>query len=131
MNNNKGFTLIELIVIILVMGILVGIGYPNYMKSLDRKEREADEMAIFQLNDCTETYAMIMGASLDFDDGNFVFIDCLVYDADADETLLNADLMMNKLMENGYLIAPPSVKTTGAKFGWDADNQEWEFVPES
>lgn len=41
MNKQKGFTLVELMVVVAIIGILAGIVYPNYQDSV-RKARRAD-----------------------------------------------------------------------------------------
>ena len=38
--NNKGFSLVELIVVIAIMGVLVGILAPQFIKYVDKKERK-------------------------------------------------------------------------------------------
>jgi len=117
---NKGFTLIELVIVIAVMVIVVSIGAPNYFNSLRRKELEADEMAAYQLTDSTETYAMVTGRSLDSSSTNFIFSDCYLSGS------LDTDLMIGKLMENGFLLSPPVTQSKNAVFVWDTSTRKWK-----
>lgn len=42
--NKKGFTLVELMVVLAILGLLAGIGIPQYMKTLQRA-RETNDLA--------------------------------------------------------------------------------------
>ena len=57
--NKKGFTLIELIVVIAIMVVIVTIGAPNLFDTMKKKSMEADEITVFQLNDSTESYNFV------------------------------------------------------------------------
>ena len=120
--NNKGFTLIELVTVIFIMVILVSIGAPNFIDSLHKKELEADEIAVYQLNDSTESYALVMGSSLTYAASDFVFSDCKV------DGELDTDLMIGKLLENGFLISAPEVQSKNAEFQWDTVAREWKVM---
>lgn len=43
---NKGFSLIELIIVISIMAILVGVTAPNYIRYVERKRKDSDVMTI-------------------------------------------------------------------------------------
>ena len=120
--NNRGFTLIELVTIIFIAMVVATIGAISLSSSLDRQELEADEMAAYSLTDSTESYALVSGTSLDYYASDFVFSDC------ESGGSLNADLMIGKLMENGFLISKPSAQTKNAEFQWDITAQEWKIV---
>ena len=44
--NNRGFSLVELIIVMAIMVVLVGITAPNYMRYVERKRKDADIMSI-------------------------------------------------------------------------------------
>ncbi|MBN2880263.1 MAG: prepilin-type N-terminal cleavage/methylation domain-containing protein [Clostridia bacterium] len=117
---NKGFTLVELIAVIAIIVIVASIGAPAYFNSLHRKEMEADEMAAYQLTDSTESYALVTGRSLDSASSNFIFSDCYLSGS------LDADLMMDKLMENGFLLSRPVIQSKNAEFIWDTSTRKWK-----
>jgi type IV pilus assembly protein PilE len=55
-NSRRGFTLIELVIAILVIGILSAIAYPNYTQSV-RKSRRSDAIsAILSIQQAVEKY---------------------------------------------------------------------------
>ncbi|TLM74825.1 type IV pilin protein [Microbulbifer harenosus] len=51
MTNQKGFTLIEMMIVVAIIGIIAGIAYPSYMESV-RKSNRADAKA--SLNDVAQ-----------------------------------------------------------------------------
>ena len=118
--NKKGFTLIELIVVIAIMVIILSIGSPYFFNTIKKKALEADEMTAYQLTDSTESYALVRGSSLDYGDADFVFSDCEV------AGVLDADLMIGKLMENGFLISAPDIKSKNAELIWDKTAKKWD-----
>lgn len=65
--NNKGFTLVELIIVIAIIAILVAVLAPNYVKYVDRSRWSSDR------NDCETLLSQVKTAAIDVqNDGNDV-----------------------------------------------------------
>ena len=46
MNNKKGFTLIELIMVTIILGILAAVAIPRYMTTVTKAEEAAEDAVI-------------------------------------------------------------------------------------
>jgi len=55
--NNKGFTLLELIMVTIVLGILAAVAVPRYMGSVSNAEAGAEANTVAALRDAVEQYA--------------------------------------------------------------------------
>ena len=60
--SNKGFTLMELMIVLVIIGLLAGIGYPSYLDSAKKSRRSAaqadlSELAQYMERFYTENYA--------------------------------------------------------------------------
>ncbi|WZL71465.1 type II secretion system protein [Clostridiaceae bacterium 35-E11] len=58
LRNKKGFTLVELIVVIAVLGILAGIAVPKYSGMRAKAHQVADEQAIVAMNKAIQLYGI-------------------------------------------------------------------------
>ena len=57
MKNQKGFTLIELIMVTIILGILAAVAIPRYMTSVTKAEEAAEDAVISAIKAGLETYA--------------------------------------------------------------------------
>ncbi len=56
--NNKGFSLVELIIVVAIMAVLVGVLAPQYIKYLDKSKASADKQVADALYQALTTTAM-------------------------------------------------------------------------
>ena len=55
--NNKGFTLIELIIVTIILGVLAAVAVPRFMGAVSQSEVAAEAATIAALQSAVETYA--------------------------------------------------------------------------
>lgn len=52
--NNKGFSLVELIIVIAIMAVLMGVLAPQFLKYVEQSRKQKDESAMEELRNATE-----------------------------------------------------------------------------
>ncbi len=56
--NNKGFSLVELIIVIAIMAVLVGVLAPTYLKFVERSRKSTDAQNVDAIVTALEVYAL-------------------------------------------------------------------------
>jgi len=56
MKKNNGFSLIELMIVVAILGILLAIALPSYRDSIEKSERGLAQAALMSLNGAMEQY---------------------------------------------------------------------------
>jgi prepilin-type N-terminal cleavage/methylation domain-containing protein len=54
MKNNKGFSLVELIIVIAIMAVLIGVLAPQYLRYVEKSKKQADLSAVGQVFDAVK-----------------------------------------------------------------------------
>lgn len=109
----RGFTLIELIIVITIIGILFAISIPKFAGIIERAKINADNATLGSLNKATALYSLES-----YDGGEDIFAG--VGDDEA---------KIQHLGDAGFL-EESNIKAQkkGASFKWDIDDQKWSYV---
>lgn len=57
LHNEKGFTLVELMTVLIILGVILAIGVPKYLKIQAKSEWDADKLTIENMAKAAEVYA--------------------------------------------------------------------------
>ena len=68
--NNKGFSLVELIIVIAIMAILIVVLAPQYLKYVERSRNSTDLQSVTEFKDACEIYAADPEATKPFKKGD-------------------------------------------------------------
>jgi len=87
MKNNKGFTLIELIMVTIILGILAAVAVPRYMGTVSQAEAAAEKAVVDALKAAVENYAtqeFLEKGRYDYPSNPFDLVDVDGYCGDCD-----------------------------------------------
>ena len=56
-NTKKGFTLIELIMVMIILGIMAAVAIPRYLETIEKSEEAAEDAVINKIMVALENYA--------------------------------------------------------------------------
>ncbi len=89
--NNKGFSLVELIIVIAIMAVLVGVLAPQFLKYVERSRKSTDVQAVAEIISAVNVYV-----------------------ADPSHTVPAGDYTINLSTAATTITAPTAVATTNA-----------------
>jgi prepilin-type N-terminal cleavage/methylation domain-containing protein len=107
----KGFTLIELIIVIAILGILAMILMPQVIIFIERAKIAADQTTVRTLNSVTSLYG----------------IDKKIIDSDIFEGFDTDEQRIAELVDDGLLRSIVKPQIADALFVWDVENQYWLY----
>ncbi|HEX3012197.1 MAG TPA: prepilin-type N-terminal cleavage/methylation domain-containing protein [Syntrophomonadaceae bacterium] len=104
--NQKGFTLIELIVVMAILAVLAAIAIPRFTSTLDKSKVKADQASLKVMNDAVEMY----------------YADNNAYPAGTDAAAVQDTLVADKYLKETYT-------AQHGTFSWNATNNEFTYTP--
>ncbi len=109
-NNKKGFTLLELLVVVLIIGILAAIALPQYKEAVEKSIMQEAIVNLKVIAEANERFYMINGRYATVDEIDKLDIDILGEVKDSSQTGLSGNRVMTK-----YFIYAPNFGSGGAK----------------
>jgi prepilin-type N-terminal cleavage/methylation domain-containing protein len=100
LKNQKGFTLVELMTVLIILGVILGIGVPKYLQVQAKAEWEADEATIRNFAKAAETYAASINK----------YSDVALSELDT-AGIIDTDIVLNRINDGSN----NSIKNTGTE----------------
>lgn len=110
--NNKGFSLVELIIVIAIMAVLIGVLAPQYMRYVERSRVSADRDSVDAMVNALQVYAVDPEAAAAFVNGSSITIGREVADNSISEgTGVSGTPVANALTNAGLPSTAATIRT--------------------
>lgn len=106
----KGFTIIELIIVIAILGVLAAILIPSFVINVKSARTATDNANIRTLNNCTYYYGSCKTISND----------------DIFDGINTDEARIQELVTKGYLENVPTSDQSNISYVWDIASQQWK-----
>ncbi|MEG2595993.1 MAG: prepilin-type N-terminal cleavage/methylation domain-containing protein, partial [Ruthenibacterium sp.] len=122
MKNKKGFTLIELIVVLAILAVIAAIAVPTAFGSIEKANVAADKASIDGLNSAIRMAAVIEKGDAALAKANATTVAKAVTDAEFDAN--------SKMLSKGSVSFIPATPTTMASFRYNAEKKTGDPEPD-
>ena len=125
MKNNKGFTLIELIMVTIILGILAAVAVPRYMGTVNQAEAAAEKAVVDALRAAVENYStqeFLVKGRYDYPENPFTLVDVDGYD---ENNALDGDVLADGDGSWAYVVTTGSDAAT--IYHQRRDNTVWKW----
>lgn len=120
MKNNKGFSLVELIIVIAIMAVLIGVLAPQYLRYVEKSKKQADISAVSEVYNCLkvaysdpELQSKLSDANVSISNSGITGVPSAVW-ADVQKTVGSTVT----LTSNTYKNTTFTISITGTSDGW-------------
>lgn len=132
--NNKGFSLVELIIVIAIMAVLIGVLAPQYLRYVERSRRSADGTTINEFVDSLSIAGSDTSLGLDATKSYTITSaansEDIVASADADTVLQNYGLTFDSSHVSSSKLKSTDYKTAAITITleYDSTNKIWNVT---
>lgn len=118
MNSNKGFTLVELVVVILILGILAGVAAPKLFDTSEKANENSARTSLSVIRDAIELYAAENGSVP-------AWVDEATFKSDLDPYLRGSAFPICPVGANAGASTITNAGTTGGAAAWRYNGGEF------
>jgi type IV pilus assembly protein PilA len=115
--DNKGFSLVELIIVIAIMAILVGVLAPQFIKYVEQSRQSSDLQSIDEVKTAIETYVA------DFNTSSSITVVAM-----GSTITVTGGVTLSDLSQYGITAANTKLKSNKSKVTWTYDAAKYTWT---